>query len=128
MGAPQGNTNGLTHGVRSYLAIGRLPKGASYIRRLVGGMQRQLEASVRDKYGELTVLHAAYIQSAVRHEVRAQLLTRWQREGEGLSLAERITLAKEIGAASDSRDKCLDKLGLENKRSTIYQIPDAPSN
>lgn len=112
-GAPRGNRNAKTrHGVRGYLALGRMPAGASYVRKLVFGLRKHLEATIIDQHGEINVYRAALVQSSCRHEARAQLLTRWLRTDEGLKLPERLAVLKEIGAASDSRDRCLERLGL----------------
>ncbi len=101
-------------GVRAYLAIGSLPKGASYIRRSLGKFRLALERSVLDKEGEICLYNAALIQTVVRHEGRAQLLTRWLRiEDADLKVADKAALLREIGSASDTRDKCLRLLGLD---------------
>lgn len=116
---PPRNRNAAKHYVHSYLAQGRLPKGASYTTRLMYEFRHQLEAVVSQKHGEVTLFHAALIQTAIRHESRAQLLQRWLRTEEGLTLAERVTLLQQIGAASDSRDKCLEKMGLNGKAEAL---------
>jgi hypothetical protein len=77
---PPGNRNAMTHGVRSFLALGRAPRGAEYIFRLLGKFRRQLEATVAEVHGEVSLVHATAIHSALRHEGRALLLTRWLRE------------------------------------------------
>lgn len=119
----KGNRNALVHGKYAYLAVGRLPPGASYIRRLLGAFQRATEAAVVEAHGEIPLTKAALIQSAVRHEGRAQLLTRWLRESD-LSLAERLAVLKEIGGATDARDRCLKLLDLDRQDAhdpaTIY--------
>ena len=115
MGAPQGNANAMRHGVSSYLCLGKLPKGGAYIRRQLSLLKQQLERDVQDLYGELTTYHAALIQSACRHEGRAQLLTRWMRQVENdarekdetVAISDRLAIVKEIGSASDARDRCL---------------------
>ncbi len=82
-------------------------------RRIVGEFRRQIENGVLAVSGELTPFASALCQSAARHEARALLASRWlKREGESLSLSERLQLLATIGNATDSRDKCLEKLGL----------------
>ncbi len=126
LGAPRGNANAMRHGVSSYLCLGRLPKGGAYIRRQLSLLKHQLEKDVQDLYGELTTYHAALIQSACRHEGRAQLLTRWMRQIEDkareqgctVGTAERVAIGKEIGSATNARDrhsvlaKCADTCGV----------------
>lgn len=147
-GAPAGNRNHLRHGTVSFLMTGRLPPGASYIRRALGRLRVELETAVRNQHGgELSIYHASLVQSALRHEARACLLTRYLRlmghdrritttkgrtskqrppneqgdstsgsvettEVSGGTLADRMALLREISAATDSRDKCLEKLKL----------------
>ncbi len=110
----------MRHGVSSYLCLGRLPKGGAYIRRQLSLLKQQLEKDVQDLYGELTTYHSALIQSACRHEGRAQLLTRWMRQVENdarekdetVAISDRLAIVKEIGSASDARDRCLERIGL----------------
>lgn len=117
-GAPAGNRNATTHGSRGWLALGSLPKGASYVRRLLGEMRRRLETAVLDNSGELGAYELAVVQTACRHEGRALLAGRWLRlEGDSLDVSVRLALLNTIGSASDSRDKCLRLLGLDLKRA-----------
>lgn len=134
-GAPKGNTNRMRHG----LTAAKLPKGCQYIENRVGQFRKQLEAEIVECHGEITILSAALIQSACRHETRAKLLGRWLREGEDevrtstskqgsngsgtqltaevtrttLTITERSGLLRDISAASDSRDKCVERLSLK---------------
>lgn len=105
----------MKHGIYSFLAIGRAPHGCQYVFRLIGQFKQALEFAVAAKHGEIGLYHAALIQTACRHEGRAQLLTRWLRKGEAeLSYADRLSTLKEIGAASDARDKALKALRLDD--------------
>jgi hypothetical protein len=119
MPAPVGNQNRTVHGVRGYLALGSLPRGARYIRRLIGELRTALESAVSEANGgEISIYHGALIQSACRHEGRALLLSRYLRIEPDLALAERLAILKEIGTASDSRDKCLKAFGLDAVKSS----------
>lgn len=121
------NANAQKHGVNSFLALGRLPRGASYIRRNLNGLGAKLTADVREKYGAVSSLHAALIQSALRHEARAMLLQRWLRlEGNGLPLLERMALVKGICDASDSRDKCIGRLGIDTPADDPWGLLGGP--
>jgi len=61
-------------------------------------------------------LHEALLQSAVRHETRALLAAKWLRDQDGkLNLEQRLQLLATISAATDSRDKCLVRLGLDRR-------------
>jgi hypothetical protein len=115
-GAPPNNANRLKSGRRAWAAVKRLPKGAGAVRRALYAERDELERETVSHHGEITLYHAALIQSAIRHSGRAQLLERWVRIEADLSLAERLAVLKEIGSATDSRDKCLKSMGLDAKR------------
>lgn len=116
-GARAGNRNRMTWGGRGWAAVGSYPKGYSAVRRYVGRMRAELESAVCERHGQIGVYEAALVQSACRHEGRALLLQRLLRvEHDSLSVTERLGIVREIGAASDSRDKCLKALGLDSGR------------
>lgn len=113
-GAPAGNTNAQAHGVWSFLALGRLPKGASYIRRLMGELRTQLERCVVQVHGQVSLGHAATITTVCRHEGRALLLSRYlATEGDALPIAQRVPILEAIGRATDSRDKAIAALDID---------------
>jgi hypothetical protein len=133
-GAPAGNRNRTLHGVRGWAMIGSYPKGCSHVRRYVGRMRVELETAVHALCGSVSIYQAALIQSACRHEGRALLLTRWlrtesacstkaasepQAKAEALSVTERLSILKEIGNATDSRDKCIRALGLDQQADPL---------
>lgn len=124
-----GNTNAQRHGVYGYLSIGRLPKGAAYIRRQLSAFRRELERAVADQCnGDMGIRDAAFVHSACRHEARAQLLGRWLRCDECKTLGERLAVLKEIGNATDSRDKAIVALGLRrtpehDPYADLYRTP-----
>jgi hypothetical protein len=148
-GAPRGNANHMRHG----LSAAKLPKGCEHISNRVGVFRRQLENEVIASHGEIGVYHAALIQSSVRHETRAKLLSRWLRESENeirttiskgsangngttpettvtctsLGILEKAQLLRDISNASDSRDKCLEKLRLDKAHETAWpMLPALP--
>ncbi len=110
-----GNRVNVTHGVYGFLATGSLPRKATYIRRQLGELRNAIEAAVLEKFGELTLYRAALVQTAIRHEGRACLLQRWLRLNGKLTHAEKLATLKEIGAASDARDRALKALGLDER-------------
>jgi hypothetical protein len=129
------NVNARKHGVHGFLTLGRAPDGCGYVYRVVRQLRRQLEIDIQHKHGKVSTYHGALIQSACRHEGRAALLTRWLRLIDGTdqagaaatskktdaTLAEKLAILKEIGAASDSRDRCLKALGLDrDERASLY--------
>lgn len=112
-GAPKGNANRTTHGLRGFLTLGTYPKGGGYVRKLLGQFREALEAEILTRHSEVSIFHAALIQSAARHEGRALLLNRWLRTEADLSVSDRLAIVKGITDASDSRDRCLKLLGLD---------------
>lgn len=121
------NRNGMRHGLRS----GRLPKGASYIKRDCDQFRRAVEDAVAERHGEFTVMHAAIIQTAMRWERHAQLAQRWlAKEAEQMSANDRLAYSRDIARASSERDRWLEKLGLDQPVQdfvrTLYV--DSPDN
>ena len=121
-GAPKGNRNAVRSGVHSFLALGRLPKGASYVGRQLNELRRALRAAVEQAHGSVTLSRACAIQSVCRHEGRAVLLGRWLREAGGSPLADRLAILHEQAMAVEARDKALRRLGIE------HQSGPAPGN
>lgn len=105
-GAPDGNRNRLRHGLRT----SRTPPGCRDIEIDARKLRRNLEDAVLANCGEVAIYQAALINSAVRHEKRARLIERWLSQNAELPLTDRCQLLRELSAATDSRDKCLEKL------------------
>ena len=58
------------------------------------------------------------MNSACRHERRAALAERWLRvNADELDVSAKLNLLKTISDATDSRDKCLDRLKLDTPTS-----------
>ena len=85
----------------------------------MGQLRHSLENILIERESEVTIYDAAVIQSACRHEGRAQLLQRWLREldngDKSPSVQDRLSILREIGSATDARDKCLKSLRLHEK-------------
>jgi hypothetical protein len=110
MPAPMGNQNRTRHGLRST----RLPDGCRYLEKATYRMREQLERECVTRFGSLDIRQAGLIQSAGRHEVRASLAARWLRvEGDRLGISDRLALLREMGNATNARDKAIEKLGLD---------------
>lgn len=105
------NRNATKHGLR--MALSRLPLGASFIRRQIDVFRRELEAAVVAVHGSITITRAALVQSACRHETRAALIARWLAREPDLDLDKRLTLLRDLSAATSSRDATLAKLQLD---------------
>jgi hypothetical protein len=115
-GAPPKNRNRTTTGIRGFMVTGSLPKGASYVRRVLSEFRQQLLADVTEATGSVSTYGVALIQSATRLECKSLLAGRWLKlEGEKLSVAERMNLVNQIADATLARDRILEKLGLAGK-------------
>ena len=117
-GAPRGNENRVRHGVFSWATSGKVPtsiKGGTHLRNVLRAFRSGLLVEVERVKGRPATLHEqALISSAVRHEGRARLLERLVADDWARMLnPERIAALKEIGSASDSRDKALKAIGLD---------------
>lgn len=116
-GAPAGNANHFSTGLRGALTLGSVPKRYSYVRKIAGRFRREVETAALAVHGSLGLLELAYAQSATRHELRCLYAMRALRDGaDDLLLADRLRLMDTIGNATDSRDKCLQRLGLDTRR------------
>ena len=128
MGGPLNNRNAETHGIHSWLIIGKLPKGASYVRRVINRMKTELQAAVVEVKGELTVPDAALCQSAARHEGVVLLATRWLRErGNDMSDSDRLAYMRQISTGTDARDRAVKALGLRRSERAGF-LPAAWSD
>jgi hypothetical protein len=117
-GAPAGNLNAAKHGrrsrARSGFVVGKGAKRDRYIIDRLRGLTNRLEILVDAAKGEISIMDAALINSAVRWEKVAALGDRWHREeGEKLNVSDRLNLVKSIAQASDNRDKCIKALGID---------------
>jgi hypothetical protein len=127
-GAPIGNRNSLRHGLRA----GSLPKGASYIKREINLLRREIETAVMNRHGEIDLYRAALIQTAIRWERHGMLVQRWlRREAGEMDAAQRLAYSRDIARASESRDRCLKELGLNagdhaDILDALYSTPDTP--
>jgi hypothetical protein len=95
----------------------------------------EMEKAVLAGGGQLGVVEAAFIQTALRWERHAQLAQRWLRkEASSLSATERLNYSQAIAQASSNRDRCLERLGLvvakkEDVWDSIYSLaPAAPAH
>lgn len=109
-GPPANNTNAMRHG----LLAGKLPKGCSYIANRTLALRREVERSVISIKGEVTLLDASSIQSAIRWERHAMLCQRWLTKAiDELTPEQRLSFSREVARASTERDRCLRALNLD---------------
>lgn len=111
------------HGLRG----AALPKGCGHIRKSVDTFRRATEAAILDQHGEISLYHASLVNSAYRHERTAALCERWVRvEQENLDPSQRLAYLKLISDATDRRDKCLERLGLDKPDDDPWSLPNFP--
>jgi hypothetical protein len=104
--------NAIRHGMRG----SALPPGCSYIEKAINHFRRQLEKAVIDLRGEITLVDSAVINSAYRFERLAQLAQRWLVANyDEMNYSERLAVARESAEASAKRDKCIEKLRLDQR-------------
>ena len=109
-GAPIGNSNNMRHGLRG----GKLPKGCQHIENAVNSLRRQVEAALLEAKGAINITDAAAINSVLKWERHGLLAAHWLRkEGDKLSVSDRLKFSEAIARASDNRDKALRQLDLE---------------
>ena len=109
-GAKPGNKNATRHGLRA----SSMPKGCGYLQSQLTAFRRYIRHEIVLRDGRTTTYQEAILQSATRHETRAALAGRWLRiEGETLTIDQRVMLLRELGNATDARDRCLRFLGLD---------------
>jgi hypothetical protein len=94
-----------------------LPKGCGYIQRECDQLRTVIETVTADAHeGQISVLQAALIQTAIRWERHASLAQRWLRlECAQLTPDQRLAYSRDIARASAERDKCLLQLGLDQR-------------
>lgn len=110
MGAPRNNRNHMRHG----LSASKLPSGCQYLENRLNAFRRQLEDLCIQAKGEISMIDAANIQTAMKWERHAGLCERWLRlEGNNLKPADKINFSREIAKASTERDKALKALELD---------------
>lgn len=111
-----GNINRLRHGGRaSYrLILGELPRPLERVKRNARRYRRDLEAAVDERHGEISVLHAHSIDSAVAAETHCQVC-RWllNQRLDKMSVSDIVTCSREIMRAKETRDRAVRQLGLD---------------
>jgi hypothetical protein len=113
--------NNLQHGLRA-VTLGGMPRGASYVGRLVLQLRTSLEQAVTEAKGEVSLTDACGINTACRWERHAMLATRWLRQGfETMTLDQRLNFSREVAKASAARDAAIRELRLSTDPQTIVQ-------
>lgn len=123
-GGQLGNRNALRHGLRA----GRLPPGCSWIASQTAELRTALEDAVVALRGEIAIVDAAAINTALRCERHALLCQKLLRDKwDELDHSERLSYSREITTASAARDKAIDRLGIETAKDSGWVLPAAPA-
>lgn len=110
----------LKSGIRS--AIGQCPPGGAYVHRLVLAFRKALEDEVIAAKGSIGLADACAIATAARWERHALLVTRWLRVGFAeLTYDQRLAYSRDIGKASESRDRAIASLQLDKNPTTVIE-------
>lgn len=123
-GPPKGNANAAKHGLRIArrgLQMQRLPKKFRYLNQQILIYRSRLEEAVTAARGEINLYDAHLIQTATTHAMRAELCHRYVtdeiEQGTTFQPMELLAYLKAIGDARDARDRCLSKLGLDQREA-----------
>lgn len=109
---PYGNTNAFRHGLRS----SKLPKTLIWAERRTNVFRQFIEAAVMEAKGEITLIDASSINTAIRWERHAILAGHYlNKELDSLTPDQRLSYSREVANASTQRDKCLRALGIDSK-------------
>lgn len=122
-------TNNMQHGLFSdrVASLGKAPKGASYVGRLVGKLRRELENVLVEAKGEVSLQDALTINTACRWERHAMLANRWLAHNSAeMTFDQRLAFSRDIARASESRDRAIEKLKLDQSPQAIIANLYAP--
>ena len=110
--------NALRHG----LASGQLPKGCTWVSAMLSRLRRALEEAVIASKGEVSLMDACFVSTAIRWERHAALAQRWLRITESLTVEQQLAFSREIAIASTNRDKSIERLGIQNGQDVLAAL------
>ena len=117
----------ITHGITGYLATGRLPHGAGYIRKLAGQFKNCLVDAVTEAYGHVDVERGSFLQSAVDAQICVLLAKKWLRNALDaknnavtIRTATKTTTQAEGKAIVERREQ--EGLTFDQKMATLHAI------
>jgi hypothetical protein len=98
-----------------------MPKGCRRYESQLNDLRRKLEDECIEVHGEVSLVHALAILTAMRWERHAVLAARWLRiEGGAMSASDRLNYSREIARASAARDAAVKELGLTKRPSDLW--------
>jgi hypothetical protein len=122
-----GNTNALTHGMKS----GTLPPGCSGIYKKLATFRAVIENAVLAERGVIAAFEVASIQTAESWHRHALLAAHWLRIAyDKLDHNQRLHFSREQARGFTERDRILKQLGLDTRdsdtRNMLYALPALP--
>lgn len=111
------------HGLRSVgFGRSRLPRGFSWVSARTSVLRDAIEAALALERREGPYVQAL-TQSVLRHETRVLMISSHLRKNWAtMSDDQRLAWMRDQSAASDKRDRCLEKLGLDQaSKQTILE-------
>ena len=117
VGAPVGNTNRLSHGMRARqdgLLLGKLGRRFAHVRSTTDKLRRALCDAVLATGRPLGTYELAVVQTCCRWERAALMAQKWLRdEGDKLPIEQQAQFIEMAAKASAKRDESLRLLGLD---------------
>lgn len=111
--------NALTHGLRAS-TLGSVPKGASYVGKLMHEFRRQLEAALVDAKGSISFTDACHVNTAARWERHALLAGRWLKlHAATMTHDQRLAFSRDVARASESRDRAIEALKIDINPASV---------
>lgn len=126
-GAPRSNRNAVSHGMR--MVSGRLPQGASWIRRETDSLKRRLEDVVVNIKGELSPMDVATVNEVVTWERHRLLASRWLRLScDDMNHDQRLSYSREVAKSASERNRALRLLGIDKGQqgAWTFDLPELP--
>ena len=100
--------------IRHGLTASLLPKDAKHIQNRMNAFRRNVEDAVLEAKGDVSLIDAAHIQTAMRWERHALLAQRWlNKKYDEFTPETFMGFSREIAKASAERDKALDTLRID---------------
>lgn len=115
------NRNALRHGLRA----AKLPPGCQFIHVQAKAFRRAIEDAIVRAHGQVSEVHACYVQTALRAEVHATLCAKWLRDAfDRLSPTERLGYSSAIVKASEARDRAIERLNIDPHKASAWDKLD----
>jgi hypothetical protein len=142
MAAPTYNLNAVRNGTRlARLTIGELPPDLAHVKREARAYRRGLEQAVVDAHGEVSVVHAHALDTAVQGQIHFGVC-KWilRTKIDKMEVGDVMKCSGEMLRAKERRDAAVKTLDLDrNGRDLIDALyspapdipekpPDTPSN